>query len=307
MVGKAQSTKRNSMSTNISHATQHASLEEAIAHLKSKIQKRGDLPYATVDQQLTYVDELSQFPLGRFLMQRGGLNGFWTHYVLLEGRYAKDLPPLADILIKKTPIAIATQQRFDIFQTITQKYVKEGCVFASIPCGVMGDLLTLDYTQVKNFKLIGIDIDAESLSQAAEFAAKKGLKKHVEFLEKDAWKLNKEAAFDLVTSNGLNIYESDPQKLLKLYEQFYRSLKPGGVLVTSFLTQPGEWQLDKIKPEHALLQKIIFDDILSANWQAFYNVRGMKELMTQAGFHNVEIHYDEAHIYPALTAEKLSK
>ncbi|GAA5252879.1 hypothetical protein [Candidatus Rickettsia kedanie] len=53
--------------------------------------------------------------------------------------------------------------------------------FISVPCGTMDDLLTLDYSKIKEIHLTGIDLDAGSLELAQENAKKHHLM-HVNFL-----------------------------------------------------------------------------------------------------------------------------
>jgi hypothetical protein len=55
-----------------------------------------------------------------------------------------------------------------IFQKLAQSLLKENVVLASIPCGLMRDLLTLDFSNIDHFGLIGVDIDTESLDFAKE-------------------------------------------------------------------------------------------------------------------------------------------
>ena len=74
---------------------------------------------------------------------------------------------------------LPTQQRYVIFSEVIQNYVRDGIVFASLPCGVMRDLLKLDFTGVENFRLVGIDIDYESWELAKKLAEEYGLSEKV--------------------------------------------------------------------------------------------------------------------------------
>lgn len=42
--------------------------------------------------------------------------------------------------------------------------------------------------------------------------------------------LKEKNAFDVITSNGLNMYESDPDRLVALYRRFFEALKPGNLV-----------------------------------------------------------------------------
>lgn len=299
---------------NISHEQREDSFLKAKQALEDKILKRGDLPYISTKEQLHLLNQLSEFELGRFFIERGGLNGYWTHY-LLQYPEKKDalkekIGPLELFLLNAAPTCLATQERFKIFKTQIQSILKEGCHLASIPCGVMGDLLDLDYSQIREYALTGIDLDPQSIEFAKDYALEKGLGQHCYFSVCDAWNLNTEQKFDLITSNGLNIYESDDERVVLLYRQFYNALKDRGILVTSFLTpppipgKPTEWKLSEVNQKDALFQKIIIGDVLSAKWQAYRTEEQTKSQLAEAGFEEIEILYDKAHIFPTVIAKK---
>src|SRR5262245_66313047 len=107
---------------------------------------------------------------------------------------------------------------------------------ASVPCGVMADLLTLKYPPGCSIHLAGFDLDDESSSLASKCAAQNGLP--VQLSREDAWKLSACGRFDVLASNGLNIYEPSDDRVTSLYAAFGSAMKPGGLLVTSFLTTP---------------------------------------------------------------------
>ncbi|NEP84694.1 MAG: hypothetical protein F6K39_45290 [Okeania sp. SIO3B3] len=73
-----------------------------------------------------------------------------------EGR---NLTELEKFILDKNPGTLATQERYINFRKVIQNYVQEGVVFASLPCGVMRDLLKLDFTGVDNFRLVGKDLE----------------------------------------------------------------------------------------------------------------------------------------------------
>ncbi len=306
---------------NLSHA-ERDTLEGAIHSIANKIKQRGDLPYITVARQLELLEGLTQFELGRFLIQRGGLNGYWTHYVnthpkqgRLTGLNSENKPfnEVESFLLNKAPTALAMQQRVEIFQREIQKLLFNGISLASIPCGLTIDLMDLDFSQISQFSICGIDIDPESLTQSQQIANHLGMTDHCQFLQRDAWALNCDSKFDLITSNGLSIYETDDQKIVELYRQFFISLKPNGCLITSFLTPPPipgtqtQWDLKAVNSEDALLQKIIISDILAGKWQAYRSEELVKSQLQEAGFTEIEIYYDQAHIFPTVVAKKEPK
>jgi len=113
--------------------------------------------------------ELSEFELGRYLLNNLGLNGQWTSYVLLypergsQTRLSSDGSPLGDLetwLLERCPILLATQQRFCLMRGLTQPLLRSGMQLASLPSGLMDDLLTLDYAASHDVSLTAIDLDA---------------------------------------------------------------------------------------------------------------------------------------------------
>lgn len=305
--------------TNISHG-QEIPLQEAIERIRDKIKMRGDLSYISVKEQLELVQQLSEFGLGKFLLQHGGLNGFWINYVVnhptkgrLTGLNSENQPfsPLETFLLDQAPSALATQERFTIFKEQIQKRLHNGIRLAAIPCGLMTELLDLDYVNIDNFSLFGIDIDTDCLEQSRQIASTCNLSQHCEFIQKDAWNLGIHEQFDGISSNGLTIYEPDDQRVVELYRQFYLALKPNGFLITSFWTPPPipgtktEWNLEAVNSQHALLQKILISDIMESHWNIFRTEENVRSQLTEAGFSQIEVIYDRAHIFPTIIAKKI--
>ncbi len=102
-------------------------------------------------------------------------------------------------------------------------------------------------------------------------------------------------------SNGLNIYEGNDERVIDLYKEFYNSLVPGGILVTSFLTPP-PW--DKANVDALKKQKAIFGDILQASWQHFRSESQTRQQLEAAGFTILEIIYDTQGLFPTVVAQK---
>ncbi|HEX4840519.1 MAG TPA: methyltransferase domain-containing protein [Rhabdochlamydiaceae bacterium] len=312
------SSKRLETKSNKTHHSLHGTLEKAVADLEVKIRERGDLPSVSVDEQIAVLQDLIQFPLGRFIVEKKGANGFWTDYMItfpetrrktgrnIEG---KPLSKWEDFLVNRSPVVLASQERYKIFQRTAQSLIKDGVVLASIPCGVMNDLLTLDYSNVANFKLIGIDIDKESIDLAKKQAEAKN-SRSVEFRIQNAWELEDQNSFDVITSSGLNVYEDDIEKVLELYRQFYRALKPGGVLITSVLTYPpGEgkktdWDLTGMSEETLRMEQILHKEILGVKWRNFCSINEIELQFMKAGFSKVDVILDRRRIFPTVIAYK---
>ncbi|NEP71979.1 MAG: class I SAM-dependent methyltransferase [Okeania sp. SIO2G4] len=307
----------------LSHGKKNETIEETIEKVKQRIIETGDKPHVTVARQLELLNELVGFPLGQFLLQNGGLNGYWTDYILehqFQGRVTgidtegRSLTKFEKYFLDKTPTFLATQERYIYFGKIIQNYVQDDVVLASLPCGVMRDLLKLDFTGVENFRLVGIDIDYESLELAKKLAEEYDLSEKVEFHQEDAWNLPFEDEFTLLTSNGLNVYEPDDEKVTELYRQFFKALIPGGILVTSFVTIPpnidpnSEWNMSQLNQDDLLLLKIVFGDIiLSQKVTGFRSSLTTKLQLQTVGFDEIELIRDNANICPTVVARKPKK
>lgn len=303
----------------LSHAIYPETLENTIQKITDRIKQQGDKPYTTVTAQLELLAQLNEFDFGRYLLQNQGINGYWTHYMLTHPWFGRKtgknnrgepLTNLESFLLNRAPTMLATQQRFEIFLKENQKQVLHHAKLASIPCGMMGELLYLDYKSVDEVSLIGVDYDPYTLNNSKVCAEQQGLAKFVELIHQDAWNLSFQEEFDLISSNGLNVYELDDEKVKALYRQFYKALKPEGKLVTSFLTYPPtltkhcEWNLSKINQHDLLLQKIIFVDIIEAKWQCYRSSEQTNDQLKSAGFKNIQFIYDEAKLFPTVVAYK---
>lgn len=302
---------------NRSHHRECSSFQEAVALLKEKICRRGDLPHVSIERQLELVDQLCSFPFGRYILERKGANGFWTDYLI---SHPTGQPPtlyqecgspsfVEEFILNRSLLVLAHRERFSIYQKLMQKLLVENIVLASIPCGLMRDLITLDYSEITNFKLVGIDIDEESLSLARNLADTRNLH-NIELLHQDAWQTNFNEEFDVITSSGLNVYESDSEKILDLYHRFFTALKPGGSLIISVLTyppgesKPTDWNLKEINPEDLLMEQILYKDILNLHWRNFRSEDELEKEFQKVGFSKITVYFDKLRIFPTIHAEK---
>jgi SAM-dependent methyltransferase len=279
----------------ISHTALH-SLD--LEKIKERIKNSQDLALP-VEQELQILEELTKFELGKWLLENKGLNGFWTAYLILHAPQEKNLSLLEHFVVHELPVVCATRERFGIFQTQLHKYIKPGMAVASAPCGLMDDLLLL---QIDNLTLYGLDLDDNSLQLAKENAVK--FAKSATFAKVNAWDLSAyKEKFNVITSNGLNIYEPDDERVTELYQQFNNSLVPGGILITSFLTFPDTWQ--NFDSDKLAKQRAIFKDIIGTKWQSFRTQDITMSQLSKAGFEVVEIIYDKQRMFPTVVARKL--
>jgi SAM-dependent methyltransferase len=303
----------------LSHNSENEDINHTVARLKSKIGQSPSTNSAIIEEQVNLIDQLAEFPLGIFLLQNRGTDGFWTDYMIqhqYEGRQSgcdpdgRKLTEFEKFLLDNFPLVVATQQRAVHFKSIIQQYVAEGSVLASLPCGLMRDLINLDFSGIENFKLVGIDLDQRSLELAARLAADSGLTQRVTFFQGDAWEQPFPEQFNLLTSNGLNVYEPNDQRVLHLYQNFYQSLFPGGALVTSTITPPpdvepnSDWDISHINTDALRLQRILFSDVLQFNFAGLRSASKTEKQLKAVGFDQIEIIWDECRIFPTIVARK---
>jgi len=295
----------------LSHAETSVNLAAIVQETAERIQQDGALDGYSVESQLQLLEELQGFELGRFLLVNKGLNGYWTHYVLTHPWHQneKQLTELEQFILEKSPLTLAIQERFQIYLDEAQKLVQQGACFASIPSGTMGELLYLDFPHIDQMSLVGIDYDPDTLAQAQVMAEERKLTPWVTLEQANAWDIKYDNAFDLISSNGLSIYESNDDRVVDLYRVFYQALKPEGTLITSFITPPPtltnqcEWRMNAINSEHLLKQKVLYN-IIGGKWQCFRSTETTRSQLEAAGFNDVSFIPDKAGMYPTVVAKK---
>nr|WP_199242107.1 hypothetical protein [Paraburkholderia sp. BL8N3] len=151
---------------------------DLLQSIKSRLRLAGDLPGATVDQQIRLVDKLSAFELGRFLIENRGLNAYWTHQLVTYRPGTVSAGSISDLeyrIFEKLPVVLATRERFGIFRQQLQALLRPGLALASVPCGLMDELLLLDYELHPDVTLTGIDLDQLALNDASDLAQERRL------------------------------------------------------------------------------------------------------------------------------------
>jgi len=294
----------------ISHQ-QRNSLENEVALINARIQEANDSRILSVSEQLDIVSQLLSFPFGQFLLLNKGLNGYWTDYLLNHSQGTEVASCFAEeFIFNRAPLMLATKQRHQHFLQQNQLSVKEGAKLACVPCGLSSELFDLNYEGVKDIQLIACDLDPESIEQSEQRAQEMGLAKWLITRKEDAFEMKDKKAFDLISSNGLTIYEEDDQRVADLYTLWYKALKPKGRLVTSFIVPPPSyeckesWDMSQVDAQDLALQVLIVRDIIGANFQCFRSKHKTQLLLEHAGFSKFEYVYDKAKIFPTVVATK---
>jgi hypothetical protein len=301
-------TEENFEQTCISHLGTIELDQLIVTNTKERLAQITNLTFP-LEEELKLLEQLTQFDLGRFLLVNKGLDGYWIDYIISGNHDAVEEGSLEDWLLKQAPIVQATKERFKIFQDETQKRLKSDISLASIPCGSMNDLLLLDYTKVINVNLIGVDIDQKSINLAQE-NIDRSIKTSFSatLLKQDAWNLDQNMQFNMILSNGLNIYEPNETRLIELYTKFYNALTHDGVLITSFITKSpavdanSPWK--NINKADLAKQKALFADIIQAKWQNSLSQEQVIYQLNQAGFTDIKIIYDTQGMFPTVIAKR---
>ncbi|MES2741430.1 MAG: class I SAM-dependent methyltransferase [Pseudomonadota bacterium] len=300
----------------ISHAVQpqpETDDTQLLASISARLHLAGDLPDATVAQQITLLHALAELDVGRFLLRNRGLNAYWTHRVVTyrpgDAEAARMLP-LERRLYETLPAVLALRERFHIFLTQLQSLLKPGLTFGSVPGGWMGDLLLLDYEAHPDVRLIGIDLDQQALDGAAALAAQRGLSERLSLRCEDAWNMTLCGELDVLVSHGLNVYEPDDARVQALYAGFFAALKPGGTLVASFLTPPptvseqSPWDMARIDRDALGLQMLLFIRLIDAKWSTYRTHAHTRAQLEAAGFGEIRFIDDRARMFPTVVARK---
>lgn len=298
-----------------------AEIKDKLVIIQNSLKNHASLTLQAKMQLSAEAQQLSQTELGRFLIaNNGAISGWWTHYCILGFRQYEITNPVEQFLLEEAPVILATRERFGHFQTVMRQVIEANCYetpvmkIASIPGGMAADLLTLNLdADVKHCQLqfVNIDLDQAVFPLSQAFAKQLGCNIPLECRHEDAWSLSAREEFDLVASNGLNVYVPQREKVILLYERILNTLKPGGTLVTSALTPPPnnkncEWNMENIDQVAFSRQAGIFAQILRATWSNFCTTKEMIERLTEAGFVDIKVIPDSRNMFPTFVGQKVS-
>lgn len=285
-----------------SHTNHELDLLKKVAEIELKLEKAGDTETGPLAEKIKILHELTQFELGRFLLLNQGYNGYWTHFCVYQFprsfEVRKNCHPLEREILNIW-VMDGWRERFGTFQTLLQNELKEKVSMLSVPCGFMADMLTLDFRDLKEYELVGVDLDPNSLEGAKSLAKEKGIEKHTHFLMKDALDMQLAESFDVVCSHGLNMYLPSEAQVLELYRQFYKSLRASGKLIISYLTPQkfefasSERDLRPADPASIRLQKLIFHEIIDLKFYHYVSTEQMIENIKKTGFRDVKIFFNK--------------
>ena len=270
------------------------------------------------ERLLDLLEDFARTPFGASVLQNRGFSGYWSDFIvrypyeIKEKGVHDDGRALSDFerqMFETFPSLIATQNRHQIFMEVIKKHCIDGAVIGSVPCGLMTELVAQRF-ETKDIKLMGFDLDAKVMERAKAYAQKMGKLPYCEFVCADAWHLPIENELTLLVSNGLNVYVREEEQLLGLYASFYKALRPGGSLLTSYMPYPKrgneecEWDLEVIDKKALRLQRDLFITLAQANFAYYRSYAETKSQLEKVGFTDVKVIYDKFKMFPAITAIK---
>nr|BFD31546.1 class I SAM-dependent methyltransferase [Pigmentibacter ruber] len=277
--------------------------------------KEKKLDTTTEQELILLLEKMYSTEMGRFMIEHSGFNGYWTEYVCSYPDLKKQGFKLTEnefekYLLENLPFYLATQSRFQIFKTEIKKRLRDNISIASLPCGLMTDILLQDFKGINNFQLHGIDLDQSALDQAKAIALSKGLIHHCTFTREDGRKIEHKNQFDLVTSNGFNIYVDDEDKNIAFYKKIYQALTDKGELITSTIVPPptedpySSWELKKINLDALKIQAIVMNYFTEFNKNNFKSAEKLCIILKKAGFNEFQVIPDNLGIFPTIIAKK---
>lgn len=264
-----------------------SSYDEAVAEIKSRIADDKHLNKLLI--------ELEGCPFGRFLIQNRGLDAYWTKRVTEnKGNYFNDF----EHRLVTEPLAfVATQFRSLVFKNNVAD-LKDNSYIMSVPAGLLPEF-TKDLVLAKNFKIDAYDLDSRCIDQTelSKLA-------NVEYIIADIFKVDIKNQYDAVVSNGLNIYLESDEKVSEFYNIIAKSLKPGGILITSFLKDSSEQDFSVVDKDQLAFTKDVFADILNIGWKKTHKEAEFYQILLKAGLVVKEIIYDNQKAFPTVIALK---
>ena len=252
----------------LSHKSSVVSEEEVQT---SMLELRGFVESATLSEEqrevrFALLQQLSEFELGRFLLVNRGLNGYWTDTIVnwpidananSKYQYANSLE---EYLFESSPVFAARREAQQAIHQEVSPMLRPGSAMASIPCGLMSEVLLATQEPFVGVDLFAIDLDAENFSLIRERYGDRLVENTLHTMQMNAKELDVTESFDLICSIGLTIYMPNDDDVQELLNRFYSALKSnGGKLVTTFAASPEEHSptLSTLPRTYALISMLI--------------------------------------------------
>jgi 2-polyprenyl-3-methyl-5-hydroxy-6-metoxy-1,4-benzoquinol methylase len=276
---------------------------------RTRLVSDGHVSEFDLKEHLDLLDDLMAFSLGRFLLQNHRLNGYWYDYAMRTYTDSQLKSSLEQNILYALPIVLAKRHSFKTIQTFLQQNLQNGMVIGSAPCGLMGDILSLDYSALKHLQIVGIDSDLQSIIHASEMAEDKGLSTVVSFVQGDLSTLAPQQAYHVLVHHMWHMNGFNKGTAQTFINKCFKALKPGGVFVTTFNTcspdqsKDSPWNMEAISPDMLRLQTILFSEIIRNPEEPTETFDSMAALLKNAGFSDVEFIPDPSKMVATVLAK----
>lgn len=287
-----------------------ADVQNAMSKARLRWASKG-IDAATCAGLESRLNELVAFPIGRFILVNGGLNGYWTNYLARIGCDMINERAKARQFTNETEeyiVASSAEMRGEhemLLRNIIGPLLKPGLAVASVPCGLMSEVL-LAAEHFEGVKLYAIDIDNCNFDLIREKYGDRLVGNEFHPLAMDALTLDFDCKFDLITCLGFVMYLKEdyfPDFLSRLH----RALKPGGRLILSFYPEASEHstlfacdaalsRMEAIDREFVMCIEVRYTTRISTS--------AMVRYFSKAGFVRISIHGGTYYILPFIEAFK---
>lgn len=283
----------------LTHCSAEESREITLARVVERLINEG------LDHLIPLAEEMAEGPISLRLMRQCGVDGALHDQIidaalLPTGSMKKHYHP-SDVRLLENCTTRGIVERFHNFQDAMHKLIREGQIgsdsyIASIPCGLMREVLTLNFEGTRPH-IVGIDKDPQSLLASKKLAAEMAIS-HVDFYRKDALFLGPIRSVDVLISNGLAVYLDD-HELLELFQQFQGSMSSGGYFITNHMTPESEWNREHATAEDLKFQHDFLRNIVRGRWlQHLRPISQVVEMLEQAGFDVLDVREGNTGIFP---------
>lgn len=235
----------------LSHKSTEVSEEEvqaSLLELRARVESSANLSSADQNTRFALLQQLSEFDLGRFLLVNRGLNGYWTDVIVnrpadananTKLQYANSLE---EYFFESSPVFAARREAQQLIHQEVREVLRPGSCVASVPSGLMSEVLLATQAPFSGVDLFAIDYDAENFDWINKRYSDRLVGNTLHTLQMNATQLDFVESFDVICSIGLTIYMPNDEEVQELINRLYTALKPnGGKLITTFAATPEEY------------------------------------------------------------------
>ena len=239
-------------------------VDEKVKERRKAIQENEAYNEEKRQKLLKVLEELQKFPLGRHLLVNQSLSGYWTD-AIVNAPVDQIYPNKTEgYLFKESPPFAARRYGQQVIHKAVQEFLRPNKAVASIPCGLMSEVLLATSEPFSRVNLYAIDKDSENFDLIRKKYPERLVGNHFrDILTKDAVNLDYtmyKEWFDVICSIGFTMYLEKDEDMQKLFDGFYIALKKDGVLVTNFGTAPAEYNtesLAKLEQTYQLISALL--------------------------------------------------